>query len=344
MFRVGLVGYGFAGRRFHSYLIDRVPELTLTAIVSRSDERRALAACEHGVSSYPTLGAMLEREQLDLVVIATPHDTHAALAIEALEAGCNVVVDKAMCLNGREADAMIESAARSRGFLSVFQNRRWDWDYLTVKQVLAEGLIGSPYLVEVSNLRYRSAGGWRGTIESGGGLLFDWGAHLIDQALQLISEPVVAINCDVQYRGWGRKIGSYARVGLRFASGLLYAIELGNLARVEKPRWVVLGDLGSLVKTGMDPQERAMLAGDIDAAAELPADRARVLTTAAGQPAELVLDSVRADWTSYYRNIADVLADRGTLLVPATEIRRVMAVFDAALASADSGKTEIVTI
>jgi scyllo-inositol 2-dehydrogenase (NADP+) len=339
MIRVGLVGYGYAGRTMHAPLIRRVPDLALTAVVSRSAERRERAARDLGVATFPTLDDLLEKGQVDLVVIATPHDTHAALACQAMEAGRHVVVDKVMCLNGREADAMIAASQKNGVLLSVFQNRRWDWDYLTVRKVLEEGLIGTPYLFEAAVLRYRAPRGWRGDAAASGGILFDWGAHLIDQALQLVSGPVQAVTCDLLYQGWGREVGSYARLLLRFAGGVLYAIEIGNLSRYTKPRWLILGDRGALVKTGIDPQEAALQRGSLETAAEDPADRARVSTEVGGLAAELVIESVRGDWTDYYRNVADALLGRAALLVRPEEVRRAMAVYDAAMESARAGTT-----
>lgn len=339
MIRVGLVGYGFAGRGFHAYLINRVPDLQLVAVASRAPERRARAVEDYGVTTFETIDELLERGHVDLVVIVTPHDTHAALAIQAMEAGKHVVVDKVMCLNLAEADAMIAASERNRVLLSVFHNRRWDWDYLTVKKVLAEGLLGEPYLFETAVLRYRAPRGWRGTRAAGGGILYDWGAHLIDHALQLVPSAVTSVNCEVQYRSWGAEIGSYGRLLMRFANGVLYGVELGNLSRYDRPRWLVLGDRGSLVKHGLDPQEPAMLKGDITAAREDPANRARVRTEVAGLETEMVLESERSDWTNYYRNVADALHDRAELVVQPRQVRRAIAVFDAAMLSAESGET-----
>jgi scyllo-inositol 2-dehydrogenase (NADP+) len=339
MIRVGIVGYGMAGRGFHAYLISRVPELKLTAVASRAPERRARAEKDYGVATYPTLEEMLERGEVDLVVVATPHDVHAPLAIQAMDAGKNVVVDKVMCLNVGEADAMIAASERNGVLLSVFHNRRWDWDYLTVKKVLDEGLIGAPYLFETSVMRYRGPRGWRGNAEIAGNILYDWGAHLIDHALQLVPGPVTSVTCDVQYRSWGSEIGSYGRLLLRFASGVLYSVEVGNLARYDRPRWLILGERGSLVKHGLDPQEPAMLKGNIEAATEDPSHRARVRTEIGGLPSEIVVETTRSDWTNYYRNVAAALEGRGELAVRPDQVRRAIRIFDAATLSARTGET-----
>ncbi|HVC35384.1 MAG TPA: Gfo/Idh/MocA family oxidoreductase [Chloroflexota bacterium] len=344
MIRVGIVGYGYAGRNMHAYLISRVPDLKLVAVASRSPERRLRAEQDHGVTTFVTLDELLDRGEVDLVVIVTPHNTHAALACQAMDAHKHVVVDKVMCLNGEEADAMIEASRRDGVMLSVFHNRRWDWDYLTVKKVLEEGLLGDPYLFEMALLSFRTPRGWRGEAEAGGGILFDWGAHFIDQALQLVPGEVTSVTCDIQYRGWGQQIGSYGRLLLRFGSGVLYSIELGNLARFSKPHWLVLGERGSLVKSGIDPQEPALLRGNIEAAVEDPSNRARVTTDIDGLSTEMVVESVKSDWTNYYRNVADALAGRAELAVQPEQVRRAIAVYDAAMRSARSGETVSVRI
>jgi scyllo-inositol 2-dehydrogenase (NADP+) len=337
--KVGLVGYGFAGRGFHAYLIGLVPELQLVAVGTRDPGRRQQAEDDHGVTTYVTLDEMLAQGDVDLVVVATPHDTHKNLACQAMDAGKHVVVDKVMCLNTAEADAMLAARDRNSVLLSVFQNRRWDGDYLTVRRALDAGWLGAPFLFESAVLSYRPPRGWRGDAGSGGGVLFDWGAHLIDQALQLVPGPVASVTCDIQYRGWGARIGSYARLLLRFANGTLFSVEVGNLVRAETPRWRVVGERGALVKDGLDPQERAMLAGDIAAAVEGLAHRARITTDFDGLATELVVEGVRGDWPAYYRNVAAALTGTAALAVTPEEARRGLLIFDAAMTSARTGET-----
>jgi scyllo-inositol 2-dehydrogenase (NADP+) len=334
MIRVGIVGYGFAGRGFHAPLIGRVPGLRVTAVATRSPERWRQAEADLGVRAFESLETMLAAGDVDMVVLATPHDVHAVQALAALRAGKHVVIDKPMALTTAEADQLLEARDQAGVLLSVFHNRRWDWDYLTVRRALAEGRLGAPYLFETAVLRYKAPRGWRGSAEAGGGIVYDWGAHLIDQALQLVPGPVASVSCDIQHRRWGSEAGSYVRLLLRFGSGVLYAIEIGNLAAIGKPRWYVLGEAGALIKYGLDPQEPAMLKGDITQAAELTEERARLVVMRDGEPVEQVLESVRADWTDYYANVRDALTGRAPLAVRPEEARRVVAVLEAAVASA----------
>lgn len=335
MIRVGIVGYGFAGRGFHARLIGRVSGLQLTAVATRSDERRRQAESELGVATFESLEAMLASGTVDLVVLATPHDVHAEQATAAMAAGKHVVIDKPMALSTAEADRLLAARDRAGVVLSVFHNRRWDWDYLTVKKAIAEGRLGTPYLFETAVLRYKAPRGWRG-LASEGGIIVDWGAHLIDQAFQLVPGPVASVSCEIQYRRWGAEAGSYVRLLMRFASGVLYSIEIGNLAAIGKPRWYVLGEDGALIKYGLDPQEPALLAGDITAAAEKPEERAKVVTMVDGMPEEAVLDSVRADWTAYYENVRDAILGHAPLAVRPEEARRVIAALEAAAKSAET--------
>lgn len=340
MINAAVVGYGYAGKSFHAYLISLAEGMKLYAVSTRDPERQRSAAQDYPEARiYGGIDQLLADDRVDLVVIATPHHTHRDLAIKAIEAGKHVVVDKIMCLNAREAAEMIEASQRNRVMLSVFHNRRWDWDYLTVKKAIEEGWLGQPYLFEVAVMRYSQPRGWRAVRAHSGGILYDWPAHFVDQALQLVPATVESVFCQIKDRGgWGVDIGNYAKLLLNFSNDVLYQIEIGNLATVEKPRWYILGDQGGLIKYGLDPQEGPMRAGNIDAAEEDPAERAQVYTVANGQVEKRVVDSVRGSWKSYYQNIADVLNKDAELAVKPEEIYRLMQVYDAAMQSAVTGE------
>ena len=335
--KVGIVGYGYAGRNFHSYLVRLADGLHLEAIASSSPEKRAQIARERGCRTVESAEQLFADPAIDLVVLATPHDTHAPLAIAALQAGKHVVTDKVMCLSVAEADAMIAASRRAGKLLSVFHNRRWDWDYSTVRQVMRDGLLGRPYLFECAVLGYGQPRGWRGDPARCGTVLHVWGAHLLGQALQLVDSPVVEVFAHVAHVRPEPAIGNYGKLVLRFEDGTTYDISCGNLARQTKPRWYILGDRGSLVREALDPQEPAMNRGDIDAAREDPSARARVRTTIADLPAEMTVETVRTSWKSYYQNIADTLHGKAELAVTPESVRRSIAVYDAAAQAMVSG-------
>ncbi len=337
---VGVVGYGYSGRSFHAYLVGLAEGLRLYAISTRDPARQKAAQREHPEARlYPTLAELLADPAVELVVLATPHDTHHDLAIQAMEAGKHVITDKIMAMNAGQAAEMIEASQRNGVLLSVFHNRRWDWDYLTVRQAIAEGWLGEPYLFQTAIMRYRGPGGWRASMARSGGILFDWPAHLVDQALQLVAAPVRVVYCQTLSRAhWESDIENYARLSLRFANDVIYEVEVGNLAAAPKPHWYVLGDGGALVKYGLDPQEAYMREGRIEAAEEDPADRARITTYVRGREETWTMESVRGSWTAYYQNIADVLNHGDELAVKPEQVYQAMRVYDAAMRSARTGE------
>ena len=338
MIRTGIVGYGLAGRLFHAYLVSRTEGLKLAAVASRDPERRAQARRDWSVDTYRTLTDLLADDSIQLIILATPHVTHASLAIEAMEAGRNVVVDKVMCMTAAEAEEMIAVSRRRGVMLSVFHNRRWDWGYLTVRKAVEDGLLGEPFLVERAVHRFRASRGWRTSRAESGGLLYDWGAHLVDQGLQLLAGRPEAVHCKGHKRLWEGDIEDHVTCTLYFETGAEYRMEISNLSHISKPHWYVLGTRGSLVKTGLDPQEDWMKKGRIEDAVEAPEDRVRVAAERDGAVEEMTLDPVQGSWVDYYRNIAAVLAEGAELAVKPGEMLDLMNVLDAATASLETGR------
>lgn len=337
--KVVVIGYGFAGRCFHSYLVNLAAGLELYGVSTSRPEARADIERRFGVKVFASFAEVLADNAVDLVVLATPNDLHAPHALEAMAAGKHVVTDKPMCLSLADADAMIAASKEHDRLLSVFQNRRWDGDFLTVKKVLEEGVLGEPFLIEMFWGQYGVPGGWRGNAEHGGGKFFDLGVHLVDQALQLIDSPVERVYATFHSPpGWDRDIEAHAQATITFANGVEARIENSSLAKRVKPRWYVLGTQGALVKEGIDPQERAMIAEDIDSAREAPEHRARLFADVAGRPAEAVIESVPGRWRSFYENIAEALQDRSKLAVTPESARAAFAVIEAARESASTGR------
>lgn len=335
--KVGIVGYGYAGRAFHSYLVGLADGLELSAISTRDPERRARAEEEQGVRTYEQPSELFADLEIDLIVLATPHSTHRDLTVAALDAGKNVVVDKVMALTVAECDEMIAAAERNRKLLTVFHNRRWDGDYLTVKKVIESGLLGRVVNVEAGIYGYGTPRGWRGIREQMGGILYDWGAHLIDQAL-ILGGPVEWVGATSQFEHPETDIESWARCQIKFRSGLLYAVEITNRARLGKPRWYVVGEKGALIKEGLDPQEPAMNRKEIEKARWPEEHRARVQTEVEGMVMNLTLDTVPGDWRKFYQNVSDALRKGADLAVKPEEVRRAVAVLEAARRSAETGE------
>jgi scyllo-inositol 2-dehydrogenase (NADP+) len=333
-----VVGHGLAGRSFHCPLIRRQPGLTLHGVVARDPAVRAeaVALWREGVRGYASLDEALADPAVALVVIATPHDSHAELAVRTLEAGRHCVVDKVMALTTADADRMIAARDRSGCMLSVFQNRRWDWDYATVKDVLARGMIGKPLLFESAVCRFAAPRGWRRDAAAAGTILYDWGAHLVDQALQLNLGPCRRLYAWLGPGIWeGVASGGHGRIVMEFDDAL-FQIENSRVCRIDRPRWWIVGTEGGFVKYGIDPQEDALRAGDIDRAAE-PSPHEGILRRSdeSGAVVESRVPTVRAHWDGYYRNIADHLNAGAPLAVAAEEAREVVRVLEAATHSSN---------
>lgn len=336
--RVGLAGYGLGGQVFHAPLIRHVDGLELTAVMSPSGEKRRQAEEDLEVRTHAGFAALVDDPEVDLVVIVTPHDTHCELAIEALRAGKHVVVDKVMCLSVAEADRMIEAADSAGRLLSVYQNRRWDGDFLTLRRVIERGLIGQVRIIESCvgrwGLSHRTA--WRLSAARGGGYFRDWGAHLVDQALQVGGAPIRVFG-DFLFTDSTVDIETYGYARIEFPGGLRYCIETGCLNRTPKPRFWARGDLGTLTKFGLDPQEAALRLGIVNWPGDDPGQHAQISVDIAGQPAEIALETVPGGYVHYYENIAQALTGRAALAVTAAQGREVVRVIEAAWQSATTG-------
>jgi len=331
-----VVGHGLAGRAFHCPLIRRQKDLHLYGVVARDPAIRAEAEALWGVRGYAELQGALDDPRVRLIVIATPHDSHAELAVCALEAGKDCVVDKVMALSEAEADRMIAARDASGRMLSVFHNRRWDWDFVTLQRVLAEGRLGRPLLFESAVCRYAPPRSWRGQASAAGTILHDWGAHLVDQALRLGLGPCRRLSAWMIPGPWpGVDTGGHGRITLEF-DGVVFQVENSRISRLDRPRWWVLGTEAAFLKYGVDPQEDALRAGDIDLAVEPPEHRGRLVGGEPGAPVTTDVETVRGHWDAYYANIADHLMGRASLSVTAEQGREVVRVLDAALRAMDT--------
>ena len=335
--RVAVIGYGFAGRCFHSYLAGLTPGLVLHGIASRNPETRKKIVAEKKCKAYDSVETAVADPQVDLIVVASPTVAHASQAIAALEAGKHVVVDKPACLNDVEFDAMAAAAGKSGKLLTFFHNRRWDGDYLTLKKCMADGQLGELRRTEMAWGSFGMWGGWRGKKEMGGGKLYDLGAHLIDQTLLLNPGPVDSVFCRMHHDFPEYSIESQAVIVLAFASGATGIIDVSSLAAIPKPRFAAYGTKGAFVKYGLDPQEKAMIAGDIDAAREEEANYAEY----ADGKSKSRIPTLPGRWRSFYENVADALAGHAEPAVKVPEVRRTVAVIDAAFESARTGQTVV---
>src|SRR5262245_2972241 len=264
--RVALLGYGLAGSVFHAPFIATTAGLELAVVVTGNEERKAQGLSEHpGATVLPTSDEVWERAgELDLVVVATPNSSHVPLARAALAAGLPVVVDKPFALTAAEGRALVEAASERGLMLTVFQNRRWDGDFLTLRRLLDEGQLGRVHRFESRFERWRPqvGGGWRerAAAAEGGGLLYDLGSHLVDQALQLFG-PVRDLYAEVDIRREGAEVDDDDFLAIEHESGVRSHLWMSALAADISPRFRVLGGGAAFVKHGLDVQEEALRAG-----------------------------------------------------------------------------------
>ncbi len=340
--KVAVIGYGFAGKAFHSYLVGLEPGLQLQGIASRNSETRKRAEKERSCRSFESFEEVLSDPEIDLVVLATPNHVHAEYSIRALEAGKHVVTDKPMAVTLEECDAMIQAAEKSGKVLSVFQNRRWDGDFLTLRKLLDEGELGELRWLEMAWVRPNAPGGWRGKAEFGGGRLFDLGAHMLDQTLLLFPQKVTSVYCRTHHDYPDRDVESHAMMIIGFEHGATAVIDTSGMNHTDKPRMQAFGTEGSYIKYGVDPQEQAMKEERIDEAVEPEEKYGRL----GKNMEETVIPTLSGRWRNYYELIAAQITGRELPHQPVRleEARRVMAVFDAAFRSSKTGqviKTEI---
>lgn len=332
--RAVVIGYGFAGKCFHSYLISITPGLELHGVASRSEETRQRIAAERHCRAYVSFEEVLKDKAVDLVVLATPNSTHADLAIRAMKAGKHVVTDKVMCLTLKDCDRMVAASRKTGRILSVFQNRRWDGDFLTLKKAMSDGRLGDVRWIEMAWQGFGAWGGWRGQAAMGGGKLYDLGAHLIDQLVLLFPQRITSVYCRMHHDIQETDTESQAMVTIGFEGGRTAICDTSSLAVICKPRFHAFGTKGTFIKYGFDPQEKAMIDGHIDHAKEDPQHFARIHD---GET-ESVVPTLPGRWRSYYENIADVLTKGAEPAVKLSEVRRAIAVFDAAFRSARTGR------
>jgi len=315
--RVGIVGFGLAGRVFHGALLAADPDYDVAAVVTRDADRAADAAHRHPAAAVVASSADLAGMGLDLVVVATPNATHADVAAEALRAGSAVVVDKPVATSAAEARALIAQAESSDRLLTVYQNRRWDGDYLTASCLIADGALGDVHTFESRFEPWKTANraGWKSsaTVADGGGILFDLGPHLVDQALRLFG-PVSDVHAEIATRRPTATADDDVLLSLRHESGVRSRLWMSHVAAQPGPRLRVLGSEGAYVVSGLDPQE-AQLAEGLSPADDAYGlvDPARHGTIGVGDDARVV-PTERGRYPLFYGRLAAAL--RGEAEVP----------------------------
>jgi predicted dehydrogenase len=342
--RVGLIGYGYAGRTFHAPLICTTPGLLLTAVAS-SDAAKVRAGLGDGPRVFSSAQVLIDDGNVDLVVIASPNDTHAGLAALALAAGRHVVVDKPFTATAAEAVQLARLAAEKGLLLSVFHNRRWDSTTRTALRLLDAGLLGGIRYASMHYDRFRPQplDRWKENADAGGGLWMDLGPHLLDEALLYFGWPL-AIQADIGCMRAGARADDSFHARLRYADGLRIDLHASMLGALSRPRLILQGARGSYVKQGLDPQEARLKAGfrpEAGAAWGLDAECGVAAVEQDGVLRTIEVATENGAYPEYYRLVAQAIRGQGPNPVPPEEAIAVMRLLDAGRESSQ-GRCEVV--
>lgn len=343
-YKLAIVGYGGMGEWHHKNIKERIEEIEVVGAYDIRPERveKAVAA---GLKEYDTLEALLQDENIDIITVATPNNFHKELVIAALQNGKHVICEKPVMMNAKELEEVIAVQQETGKLFSIHQNRRWDKDYRIIKDIVEKNTIGKPYYIEsrVQGSR-RALHGWRGHKINGGGMLLDWGVHLIDQILWLIPSPVVEIYACL-LSVYSDEVDDNFKLSLKFATGEVVLIEVATNCFINQPRWhMCCGDGTAVVENWACDGKMVGLHTE----ANIPWDDEIVYTeagptrTMAPRPVhttkEEPLPEVTTHWTDYYKNIVGVIEGREELIVTPEQALRVMNVIDYIFKSQEEDK------
>ena len=323
--RCGIVGYGgaFNMGKHHADTIRRIPGLEVTAVCDINPKRLELAREEQpGVETFDHVQKMIEADAIDLGVVVTPHNTHAELAIALAEGGKHVVCEKPFSITIEEATAMIEAARKKGVMLSTFHNRRWDGDFMTIRTIIQDGLIGEVFHIEACGAGYSPPRyWWRSHKPISGGAIYDWGAHFVDWILNLMPGKMESVYGFFHKRVWFDVTNEdQCHAIIRFEGGKYAEFQRSSIAAVGKPKWRILGTKGGiLMETG---------------------DAIKVVTYTRGVREELSVPVMEGQWDAYYYNIADHLLAGEPLAVTPESARRVIAVLSLAERASETGQPQ----
>ena len=347
--KLGIIGFGGMA---HWHFMNAPKAGVKVLCVYDVDPARLTMARELGLKAYERLEDLLADQEINFVLVATPNQVHKELAIAALRAGKNVMVEKPASLSVVDWDEMVAESQKAGKILTVHQNRRWDKDYRTMREVVWSGQLGKVYSIE--SRVFGTGGalfGWRAFKEFGGGMLLDWGVHLVDQLMDMHpGRKVVSVYAKLLSL-LGQEVDDYDKLMLTLDDGTTLQVEIGTYAFRSLPRWFVIGDGGTLKIESFDCAEGGYTKPRHTDTPIAPI----VVMTAAGptrmmapRPPEtkedFTLPQVQADWTELYKNLVDVMSGKAELIVTPASVRRVLQVLEALFRSAEEGKTIEVNI
>ncbi|ALI98385.1 oxidoreductase [Rufibacter tibetensis] len=344
--RVGLIGFGMAGRIFHGPFISLVEGLELAMIRESREENIQIARSRYPQAQITSqVEDIIQNPDIDLVMVATPNSSHYSLAKQALLAGKHVVVEKPFTPTVAEADELIQLAKTQKRIITAYQNRRWDSDFKTVQKVLSSGVLGNVVEYKAHFDRFRPAlkgNTWKEEDAPGSGIVYDLGSHLIDQALVLFGLPQ-AISADVRIQRPASPVLDKFEATL-FYENLKVTLSAGLLVRELSPRYTIHGDQGSFLKYGMDVQEKALNDGMLphltsDWGVEPESIWGHLNTEHQGLHFIGKVESETGHYRSFYENVYQTITGEAELVVKPEQAREVISVVELIMQSSQEKRT-----
>ncbi len=340
--QIAIVGYGGMGE-WHCNLIKRIEELELAGIYDISEERVELAK-EKGIHVYETLEELLADTSVELVTVAIPNQLHKEMCIRLMAAGKHVVCEKPVALNHQELQEMIDASKEYNVLFTVHQNRRWDEDYLIMRDIYDKCTLGKVFRIESKVHGSRGIpGDWRNQKECGGGMILDWGVHLLDQIMQMIPKKLISIYAVLSYVT-NESCDDGFTVTLTFEDELVVVVEVGTSNFINMPRWYMLGENGSAMIENWELDGKIVMVSDWEKRDAVPVVTAAGLTkTMAPRTDETIqeypLPRHASDVRDFYRNMVKAIAGEEEQLIRHDELMRVMKLMEAIF---ESGEKNIV--
>ena len=328
--QTGLLSYGMSGEVFHGPLLEAHPGFEIARVWQRNPSKPV----KHSYPIASQYDELLNDGSIDLIIVNTPNDSHFSFAASALKAGKHVVVEKPFTVTVAEADQLIDLAKQYNKILTVFQNRRWDSDFLTVKKVLGANMLGKLVECQIHYDRFRNyiePGTWKEDPKPGTGILYNLGSHLIDQALFLFGTPQY-LDARVGIQRPGGRVDDFFDIRLEY-SGFMVILKSSYLVREQGPRFVLHGTEGSFVKSGIDPQEQALKDKKIPGMEGWGVEGrewwGKLNTTIDGKPFEGPIETVPGNYPGFYENLYDAITADALLRVKASDGRQVIRLIEA---------------
>ena len=343
-FNMAIIGMGGMAGWHVNNIREHIPEIKIVGGYDVREEANTKARDEWGVKVYTSPEEIYADKDIDIVLIATPNDVHKDYSINCMEAGKHVICEKPVTMDAPELVEILAVAKKTGKLFSVHQNRRWDKDYLTIRKILADGMLKNPYNIESRVQGSRPLYGWRLFKQNGGGLLLDWGIHLLDQMLDLVPSKVTSVQAHLHYV-YGNEVDDSFTVLLRFENGVSGMVSISTNCFVPLPRWhvscvdgtAVVDDweLGGKIVKQADPDEKDWTVNLVYTAA----GPTRIMLP---RPKETTIETPLPEvtgthWTDYYKNIVDTLNGKAELMVTGEQALRVMKVIDAVFESGRTG-------